>query len=504
MVEISIICLVYKSKKLTKAVYDSLYENTPMLRSGKAELIFVANDPTVELVEFLKEQKYPFVINVNEHLSDEEMFKLGYGKPEYIRRVYRGYNRGILEAKGNKICLINSDNFFSEDWLENLLKYLDYKKVVCATLVEPGHDKFGVFPFAVRANFGKTVDDFQKEQFYQFAASISKTGFLSGGAYMPCLMYKDVAIFAGLYPEGNLAGNDFDTIIRYGDEDFYDRLQAFGIKHITAKDSVVYHLKEGEISDTETGKVINDKKYQYIGLSSKYSIKPSESINYISPESAHTDIMEKMGRKFTTIIANFKTIKELHAQIKQVQKLLGDQAEIVVVYEQKFKLPTLPKNIKCLKLPKTSQYKVVSDMLYKMYGEYLFICQNNVHYSDNLFDFIEASKELHYLGCATETLDLKKTPISNFILSKSFLTKKANFYADLIVSGLDGNFVDYHDKIIYLDDVRHMSTNNIDSLSQPQDVPYYKQTLPYRALRKLYREGPVAVTRTIYHRMRKK
>ena len=110
MVEITIVCLVYRSKMLTKAVYESLYESTPKLRSGEAELLFVANDPTTELVKFLDEQGYPYIVNVNDHLSEDELFKKGYGKPEYIRRVYQGYNQGILHAKGEKICLINSDN----------------------------------------------------------------------------------------------------------------------------------------------------------------------------------------------------------------------------------------------------------------------------------------------------------------------------------------------------------------------------------------------------------
>ena len=68
---------------------------------------------------------------------------------------------------------------------------------------------------------------------------------------MPCLLYRDVAVLAGLYPEGNIAGATFDItdIKRFGDEFFYDKLLSFGVEHITAKDSIVYHLKEGEKSE---------------------------------------------------------------------------------------------------------------------------------------------------------------------------------------------------------------------------------------------------------------
>src|ERR1035437_2120346 len=144
MVEITIVCLIYKSKRLAEALYESVVKYTPMLASGQAEFLFVANDPTDEVMEFLKSKDIPHCLNMNEHLSDEELFSMGIGAPEYMRRVYQGYNLGILKAKGQKVVLINSDNFFSRDWLENLLKYSDYQKVVCSTLVEPGQGKIGV------------------------------------------------------------------------------------------------------------------------------------------------------------------------------------------------------------------------------------------------------------------------------------------------------------------------------------------------------------------------
>ena len=174
MVDISIICLIYKSAKLADWVYESAYEFTPALRQKKAEFLFVANDPTDELVSHLKIKSYPFILNKNKHYSDEELFAEGYGSPEYINRVYKGYNQGILNAKGSKIILINSDNYFSTDWLENLLKYSDIKKIVSSTLVEPGHPKFSVFPGAYQANFGNHPDNFNKLEFQKFADKIRK------------------------------------------------------------------------------------------------------------------------------------------------------------------------------------------------------------------------------------------------------------------------------------------------------------------------------------------
>ena len=57
------------------------------------------------------------MVNVNRRYSDDELFALGYGAPEYMSRVYRGYNEGIRAAAGDYVVLINSDNYFSPDWL---------------------------------------------------------------------------------------------------------------------------------------------------------------------------------------------------------------------------------------------------------------------------------------------------------------------------------------------------------------------------------------------------
>src|SRR5574344_1679182 len=202
MVDISIVCLIYKSTKLADMVYESIMKYTPLIREGKAEFFFVANDPSSDIINHLNKKKYPYFITHNEILNEEEMIKLGFGKPEYIRRVYQGYNYGILKAKGKKIVLINSDNFFSQDWLENLLKYSEYKNIVCSTLVEPGNYKYSVFPGAIFKNFGKTSDSYDEKKFQKYANEIRKTGLKSGGAYMPCIFNKEIAILAGLYPEG--------------------------------------------------------------------------------------------------------------------------------------------------------------------------------------------------------------------------------------------------------------------------------------------------------------
>ena len=246
---VSIVSLIYQSAALADWVHHSVHKFTPRISRGEAEFFFVANDPTPGLVAHLVERGYPHEVNINKRYSDEELFALGYGAPEYMSRVYRGYNHGIWRARGDYVVLVNSDNYFTPDWLENLLKYADRSRVVTCLLVEREHPVFSVFPGAVHGEFGDSVATFDEAAFLSFAAGIRKTGLEAGGAYMPALLHRDIAIEAGLYPCGNVAGGSFTDVVRYGDEAFFHVLSSMGVRHYTALDSVSYHLKEGERDD---------------------------------------------------------------------------------------------------------------------------------------------------------------------------------------------------------------------------------------------------------------
>ncbi len=330
MVKISIICLIYKSIKLMDAVWESAHKYTPMLRNGEAEFLFVANDPTDAVIKHLIDKKYNFIINRNKHYSEDELFEKGYGIPEYINRVYKGYNQGILHAKGQRIVLINSDNFFSPDWLENLMKYSDYKSVITSQLVERRHEKFSVFPGAIEHYFGDCIENFQEDEFVKFSYKVRKTGLKNGGAYMPAIMYRDVAIYAGLYPEGNIAGKTKEEIVRFGDEYFYDKLAKMGVSHYTALDSIVYHLKEGEreaSSDNENIKLDEEevKKYEvpeYKPL--PVSDEDKTSNIFLEPKLIHNEVINQLINNNlveTTPKYKRKQIKILGVKIKWKKKI---------------------------------------------------------------------------------------------------------------------------------------------------------------------------------------
>lgn len=254
--KISISSLIYKSIKYADFIYDSIHKYTPELQTGEAEFYFIANDATEEVINHLEKKKYRYYINNNKHYTEDELFKMGYGWPEYMNRVYRGYNESIRLAAGEIIVLVNSDMGFSKDWLKNLLAKLNDKVVVVGKLIEPGHIRHGVFPAslngtgAFQKNFGTSPTNFKDKEFQEFAESFKQNIITPGGAYMPCCMYKQSAIDVGLYPEGNIAGSNFNHVVDYGDIAFFKKLSAKkGMSHITCWNSIIYHFKEGEKDD---------------------------------------------------------------------------------------------------------------------------------------------------------------------------------------------------------------------------------------------------------------
>ncbi|MEG0577553.1 MAG: hypothetical protein RR500_06800 [Bacilli bacterium] len=443
MVEISIICLIYKSPKLADMVYESIKKYTPMLETGEAEFFFVANDPTESLVNHLENKGYSYFVKNNKKLTDKELFKQGYAKPEYIRRVYEGYNYGITIAKGKRVVLINSDNFFSEDWLENLIKYSEYKNIVCSTLVEPGHPEHGVFPGAIEQNFGNTVETFKENDFQKFANKIRKTGIKRDGAYMPCLFYKDVAIQAGLYPLGNIAGEDFETVKQYGDMNFYEKLSSFGIEHFSALDSIVYHLKEGEKDEKNKDNKIYIEKKGQIEITNPFSIKSKNLVVYLKPSETHDEIIKKFLNKVSVIIYDYETKEELVHQIKMFENQSFKNIEFLIC-KKNFEIEE-KENVIVIDNINID----ISDQIYqcidKSCGEYFIFPKKEYEYESNFIDSLLNGPNRTLLASTLQIMEnnknigisinrsigtalFKKHDLLNNIISLIVCVRTNNFY----------------------------------------------------------------------------
>lgn len=250
---ISIVSLIYRSTRYADSIHQSLFANTEELNDNRAEFFFVANDASDEVISHLNAHNYPYVKNENPPRTEDELFAMGYGKPAYIHRVYRGWNRAILEAPGDIVVLVNSDHKFSPGWLTSLLELWHPSVALAPLTIEPGPH---VFPArlngtgAAVGNCGHTLDTFDEQKFIQLSNRLRSQKQTRGGVYQPIVLSRKQVIAAGLFPAGNIAGSSFDDVVDFGDRVLFRRLAEIGVEHYTWHGSVVYHFNEGEMRET--------------------------------------------------------------------------------------------------------------------------------------------------------------------------------------------------------------------------------------------------------------
>jgi len=231
--KITVVALIYKSINYLNFVYDSFRKYTEGIDKN-VEFLFIANDPTDEIVSYLKNNNIQHLIFRNKDPNEY-----------YLNRVYRAWNYGGFNAPGDIIVFVNSDIAFSSSWLINLLKNIREDRILTSRVIEPG--KLEQSKYAIKKNFGTTYSKFDDESFQKFANVISKNKIVSGNQdFMPCAIYKDIFVKSGGYPIGNRT--EKSGKITSGDwVFFYENLKLLGIKHYCVFDSIVYHIQEGEM-----------------------------------------------------------------------------------------------------------------------------------------------------------------------------------------------------------------------------------------------------------------
>lgn len=257
---VSIGTLIFQSPRYADFIHDQVTRHTPWLQRGLAEFYFVANDASPIVLDHLEQRNYTFYVQRNERLSEEALFARGYGTPEYIHRVYRGWNRAVMQARGRIVCLVNSDNAFSPGWLEALVKRVEScatrgtPVIASALLVERGHERIGHFPASLNGQgsilhqCGRDPDSYNEACFQAFTNSVRRGNKTTrGGVYMPMCVERRYIIDSGMYPEGNLAGRSFDDVINTGDRALFERMaQRYHVRHVTDWGAVAYHFQQGE------------------------------------------------------------------------------------------------------------------------------------------------------------------------------------------------------------------------------------------------------------------
>ena len=183
--KVTIFSLIYKDVGWLQFVYEQFLKYTPL---DGIEFYFVANDAEADVVSYLRDNYIPFYDFRNSDKHKQEY---------YINNVYRAYNFGVTQAKGDYILLLNSDMAFSDGWLDVLLQHCESDVCVASRLVEQGRLKTG--KYGIEKNFGTSWENYNEDGFQEYAKSISDNKFKEGGLFMPLLVKKSDFIEVGGY-----------------------------------------------------------------------------------------------------------------------------------------------------------------------------------------------------------------------------------------------------------------------------------------------------------------
>lgn len=245
---VEVVSLIFQSVQYLHFIADQLKSELCKVEGWDVGVRIVANDATPAVLAELPKIGIPYTIYEN---PDPDEF--------YLNRVYAAYNFCVTSSEYDNIVLVNSDDRFSEGWLENLLKHHDGVNIPCSRLIESGKMPSGKHGVNLGENhFGRHPNEFDVSGWTEWAKENQEDKVEPHGLYMPCLLEKETVEKAGMYPRGNIFVDSFGQLVaghqtsmrfyKAGDDFFFhDVLEAkFGMRHITAFDSLCYHIIEGE------------------------------------------------------------------------------------------------------------------------------------------------------------------------------------------------------------------------------------------------------------------
>ena len=243
-------CIPTKNnRRYLEACIPSIRKNA--YRKDHDIIVFVDadNDGTVEWLESVKD-KY----NVR-YIENDTDGLYGIGK---------AYDKCVEESTTDIFMIFHADMMLGKDADLEAFKYLDRKKVVCATRIEPPlHPEngekiiknFGMWP-EKDVEEGWLEDDFDK---YVEEAKVEFKDKTTNGCFAPWMMYKDEFLGIG--------GHDPRFASAREDSDVFNRLVLGGFELIQSWQSFVYHLtarggqfQHGKLTQDESQKSEEWKK----------------------------------------------------------------------------------------------------------------------------------------------------------------------------------------------------------------------------------------------------
>lgn len=242
--QVSIFAVVYRSVEYARYINEVVHNSCPEITTGEAEFFLVANQPESELKAWLATSELSYL----EYWPTSELSpECG---PNYLAGVYEAYNFGVNAASGEIVIMLNSDMVPSPGWLKFMIDEFQPNDLLSPWLVEPFHPKYGVFPGAIEANFGRSPRTFEALGWSDFClAGAVQLPENASPPFMPVMVSKDQFLQLGGFPQGNLMVNGECVP---ADKNYFEKLVSTGMQHrFTSRPVYFYHFKEGE-KRTET------------------------------------------------------------------------------------------------------------------------------------------------------------------------------------------------------------------------------------------------------------
>jgi len=145
------------------------------------------------------------------------------------------YDEGMRRSKTDIISILHSDMIIGPGYFENMIKYLEKGKVVCATRIEPPIHPAG--KEKIVKDFGDEADIFKWDEFEKFVVqeSINQNGKTTKGIFAPWVLYKEDHLAIGGHDQGYAPYG-------YEDSDIFNRWILAGYEMIQSRDSLCYHM----------------------------------------------------------------------------------------------------------------------------------------------------------------------------------------------------------------------------------------------------------------------
>jgi len=241
MRDITVAGLIFKSARWLDFM---LRELAAAKNDVRMYVLIVGNDPNTEVANAIRNgalDKYhdSFAgLRYHEH-RNENPYSYAMG------RVYHAWNAAVRNAPTEDVVLVNSDMAYFPHWLDELVWLKDSEPCIpTSLLVESGRVPSGLPQFV--QNFGRTPEDFDRASWLVRAAELhaSEQRVMQRGLYMPVLLRKTEFEKLGGY------AIQVRNHTLASDAAFFNRCESeLGLRHLTAKRSIVYHCQLGESED---------------------------------------------------------------------------------------------------------------------------------------------------------------------------------------------------------------------------------------------------------------